>query len=150
MQHLFFCFSSITGLNSFTTGIILSSYIFKIVNLLLLLLNTSKEEDDVIIFFIIILFYLIITLFIIIMNTIDKIFIINLDKDIERLKQSYEQLNYYNIKNYERYPAIYGANLSKNKLNYYSTGIGKIIGSKSMIGCGILHINIWKNMIKEK
>ena len=84
------------------------------------------------------------------MNTIDKIFIINLDKDNERLKKSYKQLNYYNIKNYERYPAIYGANLSKDKLNSYTTTIGKIIASKSMIGCGISHINIWKNIIKEK
>jgi len=84
------------------------------------------------------------------MNTIDKIFIINLDKDIERLEKSYEQLNFYNIKNYERYPAIYGNNLNKDELNYYSTDIGKIIASKSMIGCGISHINIWKNIIKEK
>ena len=84
------------------------------------------------------------------MNTIDKIFIINLDKDNERLKKSYKQLNYYNIKNYERYPAIYGANLTKDKLNSYTTTIGKIIASKSMIGCGISHINIWKNIIKEK
>lgn len=84
------------------------------------------------------------------MNTIDKIFIINLDKDVERLNKSYEQLNYYNIKNYERYPAIYGKNLNEDELISYSTYIGKIIGSKSMIGCGISHINIWNNIIKEK
>ena len=84
------------------------------------------------------------------MNTINKIFIINLDKDIERLNKSYEQLNFYNITNYERYPAIYGNNLNKDDLNSYSTNIGKIIASKSMIGCGISHINIWKNIIKEK
>ena len=31
------------------------------------------------------------------MNKIDKIFIINLDKDVERLNSSYKQLNNYNI-----------------------------------------------------
>ena len=55
------------------------------------------------------------------MNSIDKIFIINLDKDIDRLKNSYEQLDFYNIKNYERYPAIYGANLYNYELNSNST-----------------------------
>ena len=84
------------------------------------------------------------------MNSIDKIFIINLDKDIDRLKNSYEQLDFYNIKNYERYPAIYGANLYNYELNSNTTNIGKIIASNSMIGCGISHINIWKNIIKEK
>ena len=84
------------------------------------------------------------------MNIINKIFIINLDKDIERLKNSYEQLNFYNIKNYERYPAIYGNNLNKDELIYYTTDIGKIVASKSMIGCGISHINIWNKIITEK
>jgi hypothetical protein len=53
------------------------------------------------------------------MNIIDKIFIINLDKDIERLEKSYEQLNFYNIKNYERYPAIYGNNLIMKLFFYF-------------------------------
>jgi glycosyl transferase family 25 len=84
------------------------------------------------------------------MNNIDKIFIINLDKDIERLNNSYKQLNRYNINNYERYPAIYAAEANKYELNTYTTTIGKIIASKTMIGCGISHINIWKKIVKEK
>jgi glycosyl transferase family 25 len=84
------------------------------------------------------------------MNNIDKIFIINLDKDIERLNNSYKQLNKYNITNYERYSAIYAAKANKYELNTYTTTIGKIIASKTMIGCGISHINIWKKIVKEK
>jgi glycosyl transferase family 25 len=84
------------------------------------------------------------------MNNIDKIFIINLDKDIERLNNSYKQLNHYNINNYERYPAIYAAEANKYELNSYTTTIGKIIASKTMIGCGISHINIWKKIVREK
>ena len=84
------------------------------------------------------------------MNNIDKIFIINLDKDIDRLNNSYKQLNYYNINNYERYPAINAAKATEKELNSYTTTIGKIIASKTMIGCGISHINIWKKIVKEK
>ena len=84
------------------------------------------------------------------MNNIDKIFIINLDKDIDRLNNSYKQLNYYNINNYERYPAIYAAEANKYELNTYTTNIGKIIASKTMIGCGMSHINIWKKIVKDK
>ena len=83
------------------------------------------------------------------MNKIDKIFIINLDKDVERLNNSYKQLKNYNINNYERYPAVYGAETNIYKLNTYTTKIGKLIASKSMIGCGISHINIWKIIIKK-
>ena len=84
------------------------------------------------------------------MNNIDKIFIVNLDKDIERLNNSYKQLNKYNIKNYERYPAINGYDLNEIELKSYTTILGKIIASKSMIGCGMSHINIWKKIVKEK
>jgi glycosyl transferase family 25 len=84
------------------------------------------------------------------MNNIDKIFIVNLDKDIERLNNSYKQLNKYNITNYERYPAVNGKDLNQKELNSYTTILGKIIASKSMIGCGISHINIWRKIIKEK
>jgi glycosyl transferase family 25 len=84
------------------------------------------------------------------MNNINKIFIINLDKDIERLNNSYKQLKKYNINNYDRYPAIYGNDINIYELSTYSTFIGKLIASKGMIGCGISHINIWKRIVKEK
>ena len=35
------------------------------------------------------------------MNNIDKIFIINLDKDVERYQECLKQMHKYNIKNYE-------------------------------------------------
>ena len=84
------------------------------------------------------------------MNNIDKIFIVNLYKDIERLNNSYKQLNKYNITNFERYPAVNGKDLNQKELNSYTTVLGKLIASKSMIGCGISHINIWKKIVNEK
>jgi glycosyl transferase family 25 len=83
------------------------------------------------------------------MNTIDKIFIINLDKDKERLNDSIHQLEKYGITNYERYSAIYGKLLSNEEVNIITTDLGKIIASRGMIGCGISHINIWKRIVNE-
>ena len=83
------------------------------------------------------------------MNTIDKIFIINLDKDNERIINSINQLEKYGITNYERYSAIYGTKLSNNELNNITTNIGKLLASRGMIGCGISHINLWKRIVRE-
>jgi glycosyl transferase family 25 len=83
------------------------------------------------------------------MNNIDKIFIINLDKDVERMNNSINQLEKYGISNYERYSAIYGSKLSNNEVNNITTNIGKLLASRGMIGCGISHINIWKKIVKD-
>jgi glycosyl transferase family 25 len=83
------------------------------------------------------------------MNNIDKIFIINLDKDNERMSNSIYQLEKYGIYNYERYSAIYGSKLSNNEVNNITTNIGKLLASRGMIGCGISHINIWKIIVKN-
>lgn len=83
------------------------------------------------------------------MNSIDKIFLINLDKDKERLNNSIHQLNNYGITNFERYSAIYGCQLSTEEINNNTTIIGKIIASDGMIGCGLSHINIWKKIVND-
>ena len=83
------------------------------------------------------------------MNNINKIYIINLDKDTERLNNCINQLKKYNINNYERYSAIYGSKLSNDEINIITTDIGKLFASDGMIGCGISHINIWKKIVKE-
>jgi glycosyl transferase family 25 len=83
------------------------------------------------------------------MENIDKIYIINLDKDVERLSNSYKQLKNYNINNYERYPAVYGKILTNEEINNITTKIGKLFASNSMIGCGKSHINIWNKIIEN-
>ena len=83
------------------------------------------------------------------MNNIDKIFIINLDKDVERYQECLKQMHKYNIKNYERFPAINGSKLTEKDKKNLTTDIGNIIASRPMIGCGTSHINIWKKIIKE-
>lgn len=81
------------------------------------------------------------------MDTIDKIYIINLYKDVDRLNNAYKQLLKYNITNYERFPGINAAILSDNDINNNTTIIGKIFASRGMIGCGLSHINIWKKIV---
>ena len=83
------------------------------------------------------------------MNTIDKIFIINLDNDYEKMNNCIYQLNKYGITNYERFSGIYGIKLSNKEIDDYTTNIGKILAAKSVIGCGISHINIWKKIVND-
>jgi GR25 family glycosyltransferase involved in LPS biosynthesis len=83
------------------------------------------------------------------MNNINKIFIINLDKDKNRYEQCIKQMYKYNITNYERFPAINGSKLTEKEKKNLTTDVGNIIASSSMIGCGTSHINIWKKIIKE-
>jgi GR25 family glycosyltransferase involved in LPS biosynthesis len=83
------------------------------------------------------------------MDTIDKIYIINLYKDVDRLNNAYKQLVKYNITNYERFAGINAAILSDNDINNNTTIIGKIFASRGMIGCGLSHINIWKKIVEN-
>jgi glycosyl transferase family 25 len=83
------------------------------------------------------------------MNNIDKIFIINLDKDIERYENCKKQLAKYNITNAERFPGVDGSKLTVKERKDATTDIGNIMASPSMIGCGMSHINLWKKIIRE-
>jgi GR25 family glycosyltransferase involved in LPS biosynthesis len=83
------------------------------------------------------------------MNKINKIFVINLDKDFHRLNNVYKQFKENDIKNYERFPGIYGNDLSNNEINNITTDIGKCIASKNMIGCAISHIKLWEKIVNN-
>jgi glycosyl transferase family 25 len=83
------------------------------------------------------------------MNTINKVFVINLDKDFDRLNNVYKQFKEYDIRNYERFAGIYGNNLTNDELNNNTTIIGKYIASKNMIGCGISHIKLWEKIVND-
>ena len=101
------------------------------------------------------------------METIDKIFIINLDKDIERWKNCLLQLKKYNITNFERFPAIQPVFKNINKKLYsqfqYCKSVRKAVirQKKKMplekkkyicgsLGCKFSHMEILKIAIKNK
>lgn len=83
------------------------------------------------------------------MNSINKIFVINLDKDNHRFEKCKYQFQQFNITNYERFKGIHGKELSKTEISNLTTSIGKYIVSKNMVGCGISHIKLWEKIVNE-
>jgi GR25 family glycosyltransferase involved in LPS biosynthesis len=92
---------------------------------------------------------------------IDKIFIINLPKRIERLEKIKDLLkNLELIDNYEIYKAVDGKELSETEINkllsitsLHSLNVEannhKNIRTKGAIGCYLSHYNLWNEMIKR-
>lgn len=82
-----------------------------------------------------------------------KIFLINLDKDTEKLEVAARQLRVLDI-DYERVPGTYGKGLQKARLEAaYSSfrwwcAIGRPI-TVAEIGCALSHYSIYKRMIAE-
>jgi GR25 family glycosyltransferase involved in LPS biosynthesis len=77
----------------------------------------------------------------------DKVFIINMDKDIDRLYISSQQCKKYNIE-YERFAGI---DVSREDIysNEYISSFGKLFASNGMIGCGLSHIKLWEKIIND-
>lgn len=83
------------------------------------------------------------------MEKINKIFIINLEKDKDRLLSSVKELNKYKLFNFEFINAINGNNLNDDEYKSYTTSIGYYITSPSMVGCGMSHIKTWKKIVEN-
>lgn len=82
-----------------------------------------------------------------------KVFLINLDKDVDRLQAADAQLRCLNIA-YERISAVYGKDLSKdeqkaalNKFRWWCA-IGRPI-ALGEIGCALSHYRLYQRMIDE-
>jgi GR25 family glycosyltransferase involved in LPS biosynthesis len=78
-------------------------------------------------------------------RVVDKVYVINLDKDKDRLERVDGQLRANHI-TYERYPAILGVTVGTNPAlsqfcNQFCTD--------AMKGCALSHTNIWKKMIAD-
>lgn len=81
-------------------------------------------------------------------NNIDKIYVINLKKNQDRLEKFMENAKKANVK-VERFDAVYGKELSKDHpdiLKYFVKDHGLIPGQ---IGCALSHIKIWEDAIKN-
>ena len=81
-------------------------------------------------------------------NKIDKIFVINLKKNTERLEKFMENAKKANIE-VERFDGIYGKDLNDNDsdiLKYFVKGHKLRPGQ---IGCALSHIKIWEKVIKN-
>jgi len=81
-------------------------------------------------------------------NFINKTFIVNMDKDIIRFNKVKSECDKFNIK-FERFKAYDGNLLTTKEKNKYITKFCKYFCSNSIIGCGISHIKIYENIIKN-
>ena len=79
---------------------------------------------------------------------VDRVFVINMDKDVEKMRKASKELRKYNIK-YERSLGIDVNKLSKNELQNNVTTTCKYLCPKSAIGCGLAHMNVWTKIVNE-
>lgn len=81
---------------------------------------------------------------------LDNIYVINMDKSIDRLNMIKDNFNEYNLK-FTRFPAVDGKKIKKSILNKNTTLLCKtILCNKGIIGCSLSHINIWKQLVNDK
>jgi len=79
-------------------------------------------------------------------TVIDRVYVINLDKDTERLHAFDKQMKKHRI-SYTRFPAMNGASLA------YDEGLTKFCNdfcTPGMKGCALSHKAIWEDMIKNR
>ena len=81
-------------------------------------------------------------------NYVDNIYLINMDKDKDRLESVTKECENLNIK-FERFPGININNLSKNILDKYIPKEIQKYGPNGMIGCGLSHLFVWKDAINK-
>ena len=79
----------------------------------------------------------------------NKIFLINLEKDVDRLKYQELQFKKNNLK-FERVNAIYGKDLNENeKIILSGSYFNYLTNTDAMIGCFQSHLNIYKKIVNE-
>lgn len=83
------------------------------------------------------------------MTTINNTYIINLDKDKERLKNTL--IEYKKISDIPpiRIDGVLGKNATTDQLNKYVNPLYSKYGLKSAIGCALSHVKTWETIIKN-
>ena len=79
---------------------------------------------------------------------IDNVYVINMDKDTNRLDKVTEECNKFNIK-FQRFPGVDPKTLSKKEKKKYITKFCQKYCTNDMIGCGLSHIKIYKDVINN-
>jgi GR25 family glycosyltransferase involved in LPS biosynthesis len=76
---------------------------------------------------------------------VDQVYVINMDKDVERMKRFDEQMRHHGIE-YKRITAIKGTDVSHSK---HMTDFCKVYCTDGIKGCALSHHLIWDDMIKH-
>ena len=79
---------------------------------------------------------------------VDNVYLINMDKDTERLEKVTKECKKFNI-NFERFSGVNPLKLSKRELNKYVTRTCQNICPNGIIGCGISHMKIYEDALKN-
>jgi GR25 family glycosyltransferase involved in LPS biosynthesis len=83
------------------------------------------------------------------MNNIPPIYIINLEKNVDRMNNITKIMNKYNLK-FKRFNAIYGKTLSNNEIkNVIDPICSNMLCSNGMIGCALSHIKLWRQLLND-
>ena len=83
-----------------------------------------------------------------------KVFVVNLDKDKERLKNIIIELKKQKLKNYEIIKAVEGDKFTDTRINFLVSKNKNFLNpsntkmSRSEIGCALSHIKIYKKILK--
>ncbi len=80
-------------------------------------------------------------------TVVDKVYVINLDKDVERLQKIDSQLQQLGI-SYERFPAILGAKLPASDPRF--SAVCNSFCPPSLRGCAASHHTLWTTMLEKK
>ena len=81
-------------------------------------------------------------------NYIDNVYLINMDKDTERLKEVTKICDKVGIK-FQRFSGVKASDLSQNILDKYIPEEIQKYGTNGMIGCGLSHLFIWQDAVKN-
>jgi len=79
---------------------------------------------------------------------VDNVYLINMDKDTDRLEKVTKECKKFNI-NFERFNGVDPLKLSKKELNKYVSKICQNICPNGIIGCGVSHMKIYEDAIKN-
>lgn len=78
-------------------------------------------------------------------EVVDKVFVINLDKDVDRMRNIKEQLDTQGIP-FKRFAAVNGAELSESN---HLTDFCNTACTHGIKGCALSHRAIWKEMVQQ-
>ena len=79
---------------------------------------------------------------------VDNVYLINMDKDTERLEKVTKECKKFNI-NFERFSGVNPLKLSKKELNKYVSKTCQNICPYGLIGCGVSHMKIYEDALKN-
>ena len=79
---------------------------------------------------------------------VDNVYLINMDKDTERLEKVTKECKKFNI-NFERFNGVNPLKLSKKELNKYVSKTCQNICPYGLIGSGVSHMKIYEDALKN-